>query len=229
MKGLETITRLLSTNQTLSGIGGLIGTILGVITAVRSDDLWQQIPGIFFALIFGLTFLHSIRQPLRDISQYLTQLLRDISQYLTWKFFLGVVVGIMLTVVFHPFIELPSIGRTVTPLSLNVIRSEPANGGTIDSPDHIIKVFFSEDIEESRRDLIEVSVDPRHRLKLSWIVDDLMSRSPNPTNELHIRSIEYQEDGKKRFKYDTDYQLTIAGAALDEPVVIEFHTPPRPD
>ena len=78
MNRIRSATNLLSTHQTLSGISGLVGTVISLIAAIRSEDLWIQIPGILFTIVFGSTFIYVIRHPILATAEYLT-----------WKFLLG--------------------------------------------------------------------------------------------------------------------------------------------
>lgn len=213
MNRLRTTANLLYTHPKLSGIGALIGTVLGLIAAVRSEDLLIRIPGIFCTVIFGLATLWVIRQSLLALAKYLT-----------WKFFAGISCGFILATLVQPSIGLPSLSKAIRPVE--IIQVSPSNNEVLEDPRDDIEIFFSEDVQEAQRNRINVSIEPSHRIDMVWIVDPFMTGLPEPFNKLLIRSAQYnKEDGLKRFEYGTTYQLKIDGAALSQPYETQFRTP----
>src|SRR4051812_5046381 len=65
-----------------------LGTLVGMIAAIRTQDPWVQVPAVVVMIVFGFLFV-------RAISPWL----RKAITWLTWKFALGVVTGIVIGVV----------------------------------------------------------------------------------------------------------------------------------
>ena len=92
-----------------------IGTLLSMIAAIRTQDLWVWLPALFFTIAFSFVFVRAI-----------WPWLRKALAWLTWKFVLGQVTGFVIGVVLLLTL-LPSAMNELTSffgLSTSVISQE---------------------------------------------------------------------------------------------------------
>ncbi len=212
MKQLVNSIRWISSHQAITGFATLIGTVLGIIAALRSQDSWMQISGVILAIFAGLILL-SVCFP------YIV----SIGRWLTWKFILGLAIGAILSASLYPAVA-PVIQQIVSrPGDIEVTHTSPIMNSTLKRASDTFDVFFSRAITERDKHRFHVSIKPKYPMKWFWIIDY--------SREIHQLSLEptryFPNEHAPRFEYGKKYTVQITGSPLKEKVIVVFHTPEK--
>jgi hypothetical protein len=187
-------------------------TIIGFITAIRSNDMWVRTTAAILTLALGGYFLYIIRPWLRcGVS------------WITWKFFLGLLSGTIIGAVATPLIFEPALSTFMTLVSPRIafLDSTPENGEMIYKPSSSVLIRFSEPIPWPFYDFIKVKISPIVPIEISWISNQELAIQPK-------KIYPERESGgiiNPRFEFNSAYDVTVSGPGLKQPIKIYFHTP----
>lgn len=194
-----------------------LAALVGLIAAVASDKLYIRIPALL-VLLWGVIALRS----------NIWHFMKGSATWLTWKFALGLVVGVFISVMLFPFIEVFSnLGVSFFVHQVEVIETSPEDGKTLQSVYDNIEINFSERILSTYRSSLYVraEITPYIPIRLVWLFDF------NPSDccrTLSIRPARYvRNDPNPQFDPNTTYHLRIVGLLIRKPLEIEFRTPPK--
>jgi hypothetical protein len=191
--------------------------LAGLIAAIASDNLIIRIPAL--VVLFG--FLYVLRL---TIWHYIKSLLT----WLTWKFVLGILVGILIGGIAYPFFEsIFKFGFSSVVPQVEILDTYPVDGGRLQNLYDSIEINFSESIPSGYRSplYVNVEVTPNIPIKRVWVYDY------DPTDccrTLYIESARYFPNSPNPlFESSTTYHLKISGLLIKNPMDIEFHTVPK--
>ncbi|MBT3025054.1 MAG: hypothetical protein KUF77_12880 [Candidatus Thiodiazotropha sp. (ex Lucina aurantia)] len=212
MRRLVDATKWVSSHQSITGFATLVGTVIGIIAALRSQDTWIQVSGLFLAIFAGLILL-SVCFP------YIVM----ISRWLTWKFSLGLVIGAVAIAFLFPVVA-PVVDQMISqPGEIEVTHTVPTSNSTLKRASDSFDVFFSTAIKGRDKRKVFVSIEPKYPVKWFWIIDIL-----DEIHELNIEPTRYfPNEAVPRFEYGKKYTVEITGSPLKEKVVVVFHTPKK--
>lgn len=201
------------------------GIIIGLITTIRNQDALIRFLGILVAIATGVILIHSMRSNIAAFARWLTCNIAAFARWLTWKFILGVVAGVVATILMYPF-ALPLLQRSAS--SVEVINTVPTNNSVLPSAHAAFSVYFSEEMPRSQWEAVRIKISPDYPIERTWTVPDLSMKPPNDPNyskELTIRPIKYfANEELPRFEYSETYQIEIAGGPVKKKI-IRFQTP----
>ena len=194
-------------------LSGLV-TIISLIAMARSDDVWIRVPSALIAIGFGVYFLFVIRE-----------LLRSIAIWLTWKFVLGLVLGVVVGAIAMPLLFQPIFSNvlTITAPKITVVDTFPVDGGTLIEAMSGISVRFSEPIPYPYYKFVEITIEPDHPISVIWDNSSHQSLAIMPNKIYPLQESNFLLN--PRFEYGTTYYLTINAPVLESPVRIEIHSP----
>ncbi|MEM8723108.1 MAG: hypothetical protein AAGE84_28125 [Cyanobacteria bacterium P01_G01_bin.39] len=192
---------------------GLVA-LVGLIATIASDNLWVRIP----AILVLLSLLFTLRSSLFSWVEM-------VFTWLTWKFVLGLIIGLIAAAILAPALE--PIYRHSASLILpqvEVVDTTPKDGDELSDSYEGVEVKFSHLIPSKYRWLIKTEIIPQIEIKRKWlyIIDP-----QECCRTLYIKSQKYFPDGGPMFEPNKVYHLTIKGLMLKHPKDIEFRTPSR--
>jgi hypothetical protein len=191
--------------------------LAGLIAALASDNLIIRIPAliILFGFLFALRFT-------------ISHLVKDISIWLTWKFFLGIIIGIFAGAIFYPVLQSTlKLGISFFIPQVEITDTFPNDGETLQSLSDEIEINFSQRIPLQYHSswLVKTEITPYIPIKRIWVYD--FDRT-DCCRTLYIESARYfPNSGSAQFEPNTTYHLKISGFLIKNPLDIEFHTPPK--
>ncbi len=194
-----------------------VTALAGLIAAIASDNPLVRIP----ALLILLGFLLALR-PL------VWPWIRNVFNWLTWKFALGLTVGIIAGALLIPLLEpIYNFCFSLIALQVEVLDSTPKNGESIHDVYSRIEVNFSERIppQYQSRWFIKVKVTPYIPVCLTWIYNYDFNEC---CRTLYIYPNKFfPNTSRPHFEPNTTYHMRISGVLLKNNVNLEFRTPPQ--
>ncbi|MEL7144338.1 MAG: hypothetical protein AAFR25_03340 [Cyanobacteria bacterium J06629_19] len=206
---MRKITDLIS-NSTFQGYAALVG----LIAAVLSNSWWIRIPALL--VLFG--FLFALRSLILSGA-------RKLWKFLTWKFLLGMAVGLISAILLNPFLTpISRLAISFAITQVEVLDSQPANGEVLSDLYESIEVRFSGKVR-SYRQLMNVEISPELPLRTIWIYNfdpDECCRS------FYIYPDKYfPNESRARFDPGETYRLRLSGPLLKETFEMQFRTPEK--
>ena len=212
MKRLVDATKWVSNHQAITGFATLAGTIIGLIAALRSQDALIRVSGLIFMIFAGLILLY-VCLP------YIV----SIGRWLTWKFALGLAIGIVAAAFLYPFVASVVEHIMSQPGQIEVTHTDPQSGSKLERPSGSIDVYFSKPLTKSERSRVYITIEPEYPIKWFWVIDY--------SNEIHQLCIEptkyFPNERVPRFEYAKEYKVEITGRPITEKVTIVFYTPQK--
>jgi hypothetical protein len=194
-----------------------VSALAGLIAALASDNPIIRIPAllILFAFLFALRFT-------------IWRFARVVGLWLTWKFVIGIIVGILAGTMFYPLFESTyKSGISFFIPQVEILETFPKDGETLENLYDNIEINFSEQIPPQYRSsmFLVIKITPYMPTRRIWIYDFDPS---DCCRTLYIESARYfPNSGSPQFEPNTTYHLEISGLLIKNPVDIEFHTAPK--
>ena len=194
-------------------LSGLV-TIISLIAFARSNDPWVQVPSALVAIGVGIFFFYIIRIWVQNVITWLT-----------WKFFVGVVFGIIVGSIATPFIFQPFLLRASAIIAPKIEIVDPPDRSiaTLSSPLSGVVIRFSEPIPSPYFYMMNVVIEPDYPINIEWMDSSHQWLAITPKKIYPAR-----ENGgllNPRFSYGETYYLTITAPVLESPYNIEIHSP----
>ena len=189
--------------------------LAGLIAAIASDKPIIRIP----ALLILSGFLFALRSTIWHFA-------KGIATWLTWKFLLGIIVGIFVGTMLYPFFEsISRFGFSFFIPQVEILETIPKNDETLLNLYDNLEINFSERIPSQYRSFINIEITPYIPIKRVWVYDFDPS---DCCRALFIESARYFPNSRSpQFEPNTTYHLKISGLLVKNPLEIEFHTPSK--
>jgi len=188
--------------------------LASLATAAASDKLWIRLPAL--AILVG--FIIGLRSTLLIA-------LRNASRWLTWKFPLGLGIGLVVGLVAYPqFANLLRDSVSLFVHKVEIVESTPPNGGVLASLSSPVRFDFSESIPEKYRSSFRPRVEPEYPIQLIWLYD----RDISDARTFTIWPARYYKGSTQpEFPPNTQYHLQLSGPMLKVPLDFVFQTPAK--
>lgn len=218
MKRLVDATEWVSSHQAVTGFATLVSTVIGLIAAVRSEDTLIRISGVVLALFAGLILLYVC-----------WRYLALVAKWLTWKFVLGLAIGIVTAASLYPFVA-PVVQRKLRSdqtKQVEFTHTVPKPNATLSDATDRIEFYFSEEMPRSQRhgiSVTSVTITPLYPIESFWIVNEYS----DATRQLNIRPGKYYPNERRpRYRYGMEFTIEVKGGPLKERVAATFRTPAK--
>jgi hypothetical protein len=196
---------------------GILALVSLIVAAVSDNPLLRT--------LLVLVVLLGVLVGLRTV---IWSWVRRMWMWLTWKFVLGVALGIIAGPLLTPSLQSASWFGSYFPLpQVEVVDSTPKSGGTLSNLSSQVTVNFSELIPSQYRSssFVKVEITPDIPIRLIWIY---MFDPSECCRTLDIEPNNYFPNANTpQFEPSKIYHLRISGPLLKNPADIEFHTPPQ--
>lgn len=189
--------------------------LAGLVAAIASDNPIIRIPAllILFAFLFALRFT-------------IWHFTKNLASWLTWKFVLGIVVGILVGSIFYPFLESTfRFGASAFFPQVEIVSTYPKDGETLQNLSDDVRVYFSQEIPSEYHSSLFVNIEiaPYIPTSITWWYDNY--DHSDCCQSLSIYSGKYfSNSSTAQFEPDTTYHLKIRGLLIKNPLEIEFRT-----
>ncbi|MEO0686853.1 MAG: hypothetical protein AAFY76_17860 [Cyanobacteria bacterium J06649_11] len=155
---------------------------------------------------------------IKDIYQDIFRICRNFFAILTWKFFAGILLGLLIGIVSSPWVIQPALvmaGKIIFP-EIKYLRSEPDDNHFL-SANSRITIQFSDPIPWPYTEFVSVKIIPKYKIK------DSLSQ-----NWLTIEPDEsYRGYNADRFEFDSKYTVIFSIPGLIQEERIRFCTPKK--
>lgn len=192
-----------------------LAAVAGLIAAIASDSPWVRVP----ALVVLLGFVFSLRS-------FIASGIRNFLAWLTWKFALGLAIGVLVTFLLVPFLEpIYKVGVSFVGPQVEVVDTSPRDGGQLKSTYSPVEVNFSSLVPPSARSSknLWVELSPDFPIRLIWTYEfdpDECCRT------LFIEPARYfPGERRPQFEPNKTYSLRIGGLLVKNPVDMTIRTP----
>jgi hypothetical protein len=198
-------------NPSLNGVCSIVSIMLGVLS---SSFLIRTIFFILSAFLVLYIFHHWVNEKISMVYKWLTR-----------KFFLGLVVGIVIGSIVTPMViepVVPSLLSVVAP-KVQLNGSYPKDGETLAYANSQVMIEFNKSIPWPYYNFVNVDLSPSIHASVYWADPE--------HNELFIKAnkiFPLSENGgvdNPRFDFDTTYKVEVKAPFIIKPVIIKFNTP----
>jgi len=191
--------------------------IISLLFAVFSPDHRIQLPAFIVTAFFTIWALYLLRNWLATALSFLS-----------WKFFVGLSIGILVGLMIYGPVFQPVVnwGATLIAPHISFLDSTPGNNEINVGETSGILIRFSESIPWPYYQMINVELTPNAPHIIFWEMNYTWLFI-KPTKTFPISENRNSYNISPRFEYNTKYTVKISGPILVKPVEFDFSTEPK--